>query len=159
LELSGLLRKTKGRFFLTRKYHQLNNQLKNSALYLNLFQTCCQKFNWGYWDRYPEIPLIQQSFLFTLYLLRKHGDQWKPSGFYVEAFIKAFPMVVDEVETRPYLTAEEQIRNSYGLRALERFLTFMGLAGIEKIPGEKLFSREYRIRRLPLLDEIVCFSV
>jgi len=28
LELSGLLRRTKGRFFLTRKYYQLNDQLQ-----------------------------------------------------------------------------------------------------------------------------------
>jgi hypothetical protein len=159
LELSGLLRKTKGCFFLTRKYHQFNDQSERAALYPKLFQTCCREFNWGYWDRYPEIPFIQQSFLFTLYLLRKYGDEWKPSGFYVDAFIKAFPMVVDEVESPPYFTAEEEIRNCYGLRVLQRFLQFMGLVSIEKIPSEKPFSREYRIRKLPLLYEVVCFSV
>jgi hypothetical protein len=159
LELSGLLRKTKGRFFLTRKYHQLNDQPEKAALYLQLFQTFCQKFNWGYWDGYPEIPFIQQSFLFTLYLSHMHGNEWKPSEFYTEAFVTAFPMVVNEVEPRPYSTAEDQIRDCYGFRALERFLQFMGLAGIEKIPSEKPFSRDYRIRKLPLLDEVVHFSV
>lgn len=159
LELSGLLRKTKGRFFLTRKYHQLNDQSEKATLYPKLFQTCCQEFNWGYWDRYPKIPFIQQSFLFTLYLLYKYGGEWKLSGFYVDAFIKAFPMVVDEVKSLPYFTAEEQIRHCYDLRALDRFLQFMGLASIEKIPSEKPFSREYRIRKLALLDEVVCLSV
>ena len=159
LELSGLLRKTKGRFFLTRKYHQLNSQPGRAALYLKLFQTCSRGFNWAYWDGYPEIPFIQQSFLFTLYLLHKHGDGWKPSEFYANAFIKAFPMIVDEMEPLHYSTAEEQIRHCYSFRALERFLHFMGLASIEKIPSEKLFSREYQLRKLPLLDEVVCFSI
>ncbi len=159
MELAGLLRKTKGRFFLTRKYHQLADQAGNVALYPELFQTFCSKFNWGYWDRYPDIPFIQQSFLFSLYLLRQHGGDWKPSGFYIDAFLKAFPMVVDEVDPLPYFTAEDEIRHCYSIRALERFLQFMGLSNMEEIPSDKPFPREYRIMKLPLLQEVVRFSV
>ena len=159
MELAGFLRKTKGRFFLTRKYHQLVDQVGNVALYPKIFDTFCREFNWGYWDRYPEIPFIQQSFLFTLYLLRQHGDDWNPPEFYTDAFLKAFPMVVDEVEPLPYMTAEDEIRHCYSLRALEKFLQFMGLAKIEKIPSGKPFSHDYRIKKRPLLNEVVRFSV
>ncbi len=159
LELAGLLRKAKGRFFLTRKYHQLVDKSGKAALYPEIFQTFCREFNWGYWDRYPEIPFIQQSFLFTLYILRQHGDDWKPSDFYIDAFLKAFPMVVDEVEPLPYSTPEDEIRHCYSLRALERFLQFMGLTNIEKITSDKPFSREYRIKKLPLLDQVVRISI
>lgn len=159
MELAGFLRKAKGHFFLTRKYHQLVDRAGNAALYPKIFQTFCREFNWGYWDRYPEIPFIQQSFLFTLYLLWQHGDEWKPSGFYTDIFLKAFPMVVDEVEPLPYMTAEDEIRHCYSLRALERFLQFMGLSSIKKIPIGKPFARDYRIKKSPLLDEVVDFSV
>jgi hypothetical protein len=158
LELAGLLRKTKGRFYLTRKYHQLVTQSGLTRLYPVIFKTCCTQFNWGYRDRYQEIPFIQQSFLFTLYLLSCHGENWKPFSFYEDRFLQAFPMVCDEVEPETFITAEDQIRNCYSTRTLERFLHFMGLARVERIASKKPFSREYRIRKTPLMDEVVRFN-
>ena len=137
MELAGFLRKTKGRFFLTRKYKQSIEQGGNTVLYPKLFRTYCREFNWAYWDHYAEIPFIQQSFLFTLYLLQRYGNDWKPSDFYIDIFIKAFPMVVDEEESSAYFTAEDKIRHCYSFRALEKFLQIMGLSKIEKIPGDK----------------------
>lgn len=159
LELSGFLRLTKGRFYLTNKYHQLMNRSGLQAIYPRIFNTVCREFNWGYWDRYQEIPFIQQSFLFTLYLLKRHGDDWKPFCFYEDCFLQAFPAVFNEVEPTPYSTAEEDLRSCYSIRALERFLHFMGLGSIEKIPSDKPFSREYRIKKRALLDEVVRFHV
>ena len=68
LELAGLLRKTKGRFFLTKKYQQLVEKKELAGLYPAVFKTCCSKFNWAYRDGYDDIPFIQQSFLFSMYL-------------------------------------------------------------------------------------------
>ena len=159
LEISGFLRKTKGRFYLTKKYHQLVAQSGLATLYPKISQTYCRDFNWGYWDRYPEIPFIQQSFLFSLYLLHHHGEDWKPFGFYEECFLRAFPMVLKEVEPSPYATAEENVRSCYSLRTLQRFLHFMGLASIKKIASDKPYPREYQIRQLPLMNEVVRFNV
>ena len=159
LELSGLLRKTKGRFFLTKKYQQI---VKNSGLvgiYQLLLKTYCRKFNWGFRDGYEEIPFIQHSFLFTMYLLKLHGDDWKLFFIYEDYFLQAFPMVINEAESEPYRSAEDGVRACYSIRTLDRFLHFMGLTSIEKIPGDKPFKREYRIRKLPLLDEVVRFSI
>ncbi len=159
LKLSSLLRKTKGRFYLTRKYHQMAAQSGLCCLYPMILKTYCTEFNWAYRDGYEEIPFIQQSFLFTLYLLHRHGNDWKPFSFYEDRLLQAFPMICDEVEHTIYNTAEEGIRNCYSLRVLERFLHFMGLAWVERLSGDKPFSREYRIRKLPLLDEAVRFNV
>ena len=68
-------------------------------------------------------------------------------------------MVTDEAMSRPYTSAEEEVRICFDSRSLNRFLHFFGLASIEKIPSDKPVSRDYRIRKLPLLDEVVCFSV
>ena len=159
LELSGLLRKTKGRFFLTKKYQQIVKKSGLAGLYPLLLKTYCRKFNWGYRDGYEEIPFIQHSFLFTMYLLKLHGDDWKLFFIYEDYFLQAFPMVINEAESEPYRSAEDGVRACYSIRTLDRFLHFMGLTSIEKIPGDKPFKREYRIRKLPLLDEVVRFSI
>ncbi len=159
LKLSGLLRKTKGRFYLTRKYHRLMAQSGLGGIYPVIFKTYCTEFNWAYRDGYEGIPFIQQSFLFTLYLLHRHGNDWKPCGFYEDRFLRAFPMVCDEAVSTTFETAEECIRRCYSLRALERFLHFMGLARVERMAGEKRTIRDYRIIKLPLLDEIVRFNI
>ena len=68
-------------------------------------------------------------------------------------------MVTEEAMSRPHTSAEEEVRVCFSIRALNRFLHFMGLASIEKIPSEKPFSRGHQIRKLPLLDEVVRFSI
>ena len=160
MEMAGLLRKNKGRFYLTRKCHQMvTTQSGLAGLYPTMLKTYCTDFNWAYRDGFEEIPFIQQSFLFTLYLLHRHGSDWKPCRFYEDRFVQAFPMIFDEVKPTNYYTAEEHIRSCYSLRVLERFLHFMGLARVEKIPGSKPFSRECRIVKLPLLDEVTRFNI
>ena len=159
LELSGLLRKTKGRFFLTKKYLQLVRQSGKAGLYPLILKTYCRKFNWGYRDGFEEIPFIQHSFLFSIYLLNLHGNDWVPFLIYEDYFLHAFPMVIEEAMSRPYTSSEEVVRICFDLRVLNRFLHFLGLARIEIIPSDKLFSKELQIRKLPLLDEVVRFSV
>ena len=57
LELSGLLRKTKGRFMLTKKYQKVMATTGTEGLYPILFETFCTKFNWAYADGYDDISL------------------------------------------------------------------------------------------------------
>jgi len=158
LEMTGLLRKTKGRFHLTKKFHRLVDRSGQTRLYPEVFQTYCREFNWAYRDGYQEIPFIQQSFLFTLYLLSRYGDEWKPTRFYEDCFVQAFPMILNEVEPTAWSSAEDQVRNCFTHRVLKLFLHFMGLASLEKIPGNKPYSPDYRIRKLPLLGKAVQFG-
>ena len=158
LELVGLLRKTKGRFYLTRKFKRLRDASGFAGLYPEIFKTYCQKFNWAYQDGYPEIPFIQQSFLLTLFLLSRYGGDWKSKTFYGDCFLRAFPMIVDEVESTAWSSAEENLRSCFNHRAPNLFLDLMGLASFEKRPGEKPFSRNVQIRKRPLLDEVVKFE-
>jgi hypothetical protein len=159
LEISGLLRKTKGRFFLTKKYQKLIAKAGLAGLYSLILKTYCRKFNWGYRDGFDEIPFIQHSFLFSMYLLQLHGNDWKPFLIYEDYFLHAFPMVTDEANSNSYRSAEDEVRDCFDSRTLHRFLHFLGLASIETIPNDKPISREYRIMKLPLLDEVVRFSV
>jgi hypothetical protein len=157
-ELSGFIRKSKGRFVLRRDGRVAAKDEAAASLYPRLFLIYVRDFNWAYWDAYPALPFIQQSFLFTLYLLTLHGDQWRPSTYYEDAFLRAFPKVLEEVAPVSYSTPESLIRSCYSWRVLERFAGFMGLVEIRR-ESNRLLDRSFQVRSTPLLKETVRFRI
>lgn len=115
-------------------------------LYPLILKTYSRKFNWGYRYGNDDIPFIQQSFLYSMLLLHEHGNVWKPFLIYQDYSLQAFPIFIHEGNSTPYRSAEDEIRDCFDMRALNRFLHFMGLANIEQIPNDKPISRQYRIR-------------
>lgn len=128
------------------------------GVYPELFKTYTQMFNWAYRDRYPDLAIVQRSFLYTLYLLHKYCGEFRLSEFYMEKFIQAFPMALAEAPDRPYSTSEKTIGRCYAFRSLEDFTEFFGLAEI-KVLSRKLLARKYEIKKSPLLDALVTFRV
>jgi len=159
LELAGFLRKTKGRFYLTKKYKKIASKTGLKGLYPIIFKTYCREFNWGYWDHYNDVPFIQQSFLFTLYLLKQHGEKMTFTSVYEDDFMQAFPMVTDEMEGSSYSTPEEDCRRCYSSRTIKRFLVFLGLAELKVIKSEKHYDHKYKIKKTPLFDAVVHFNL
>lgn len=155
-EMAGLIRKYRGKFILSRDCRQILQEKGFAGIYPRLFQAYAQQFNWAYRDGYPELGFIQQSFLFTLFLLHRHGDKWKPDSFYADRFLQAFPIILDEIEPSPYQKPEETVRSCYNLRTLENFVGFLGLAELEKTSKER-FASPFRVKKLPLLDAVVKF--
>jgi hypothetical protein len=153
-ELAGILRKYKGKFILAAKYRKVLAESGPGAVYFELFKAYVQKFNWGYLDGFPELDFPRQSFFFTLYLLRKYGGKTRLQTFYEDIFIKAFPQLLDKVDERPYMSAEETVRLAYSQRSLADFAVFFGL--IEYTPtSEDYLNRKYEVRKLPLLDQLL----
>jgi hypothetical protein len=159
LEAAGLLRKYKGRFILSRKCRRLLVEGGMLKVYPILFNVFVGRFNWAYGDWYPELEFLQRSFLFTLFLLNRYGDEWRSHVFYEDCFLQAFPMVVNEIEPVSYDTPEQRIRDCYSWRVLKRFAEFLGLAVIEPEAGKSDCDSEFRIRKAPLLDKVVQFAV
>jgi len=157
-ELAGLIRKYKGRFILSRNCRALLTGKGLAALYPRLFTAYVEQFNWSYGDRYPELRFIQTAFLFTLYLLMRYGDTWRPHEFYEDSFLHAFPMMLDEVPPEPAFTPEQQARTCYTWRTLVHFVGYFGLATVEPV-SDKRFCHEYRVKGLPLLREAVRFQM
>lgn len=158
LELAGFLRKTKGRFYLTKKYQKIASKTGLKGLYPIILKIYCCKFNWGYWDNYSEVPFIQQSFLFTLHLLKQHGEKMTFTSVYEDDFLRAFPMLIDEMDSSPYSTPEKDLRYCYYFRAYKRFLVFLGLAELEVIKNDKSFDHKYKIKKTPLFDAAIHFN-
>jgi len=156
-ELAGLIQRDKGYFMLTDEARALLVDDK-PELYFKLLRTCAQEFNWAWGDRHQELAIIQHSFAFTLRLLARYGESWRKAGFYAEAFIRAFPVALDEPPDLDIYPAELAVNNAYQHRALQKFAVFAGLAetdGLEHEPG----LRDWRVRKTRLLDEVVQFSV
>jgi len=125
-----------------------------------LLGAAARKFNWGFRDYYPPAPIVQDSFLYTLRLLQRYGSDWKDSAFYEDAFLRAFPRAIDEFESSPYWSAKETAARCFGLRALERFAAFCGLAELQIKSGRPFVLAEgFRVRKRPLLDAVVRFRV
>lgn len=158
-ELCGILRKYKGRFIIGTSYRKALAEHGPAVVYPKLLQAYCSQFNWAYGDGYDDISLVQQSFLFSLYLLSKYGDVARPQEFYEDQFLMAFPEVLNEVQSRPYQTAEQQLRNIYSLRTLSRCFSYFGLA--ELLPAASATGRidHYEVKKTPLLDKVVIFSL
>lgn len=157
-ELAGLVRTYKGKFILSRECRRLLAEGGLAAVYPKLFRAYAERFNWAYRDGYVEVPIVQRAFLFTLYLLWRHGGTWRPQTFYEEAFLRAFPVALNDVPSSPIFTAEEQLRRCYTGRALLDFADFFGLAEVEKV-SEDILCDEYRVKALPLLGDALRFKV
>lgn len=158
-ELAGLVRKHKGVFILSSGCRKLLADGGLAAIYPRLLRGYVEQFSWAYGDRYPELQIIQQAFLFTLYLLDRCGDAPRPQNFYAEAFIQAFPAAVDEVEPGLYCEPVDEVCSCYTQRTLVWFAAFLGLATVTPLAGDKRYSRHYQITKLPLLAAAVQFHI
>jgi hypothetical protein len=153
---AGLLRKLHGRFHLTQKAKDLAVQ-GTDALYRFLFIFYCDRFNWAYRDCEEELPIIQDSFLFTLYMLQRYGGKYLPFSFYQKKFITAFPRMVAECSVTPCTSAEKRAHFAYSRRALQRFVWFFGLAEVKSKEDNPYFWGA-EIRKSPLLERFVIFT-
>ncbi len=147
----------KGKFVIKPKYRKQVAAADYSTIYPQLFKTFATIYNWGFTDRYPEFCIIQQSFVFTLYLLEKYGKTERPNSFYEAFFIKAFPFEDDDCEGMSFI-GEQDFKSCYISRSLKRFARFMGLAKVENMEFDNPISRNYKISNLPLLKNVVCFN-
>ncbi|HHW09528.1 MAG TPA: hypothetical protein GXX29_06100 [Firmicutes bacterium] len=156
-ELAGFLRKREGKLFVTKKCRTLLDREGMAGIYLPLFRTLAWKFNWGYYHISIQLAIVQQSFLFTLYLLHRYGERWRDTSFYKDAFLEAYPHAVMEIGDRPNLgSAEKIVRTLYEARALTFFCDLAGLAEWRSI-GE-VMERKCEIRKTALLDAFVHFK-
>jgi hypothetical protein len=120
----------------------------------HLFQTYTRKFNWASRDRYPELDIIQQAFLFSCYVLYRKAKTYVNANEFSTYFIQAFPVVLKREEK--YLPSEEPyefLQHAFYVRFVERFCEYFGLVTIEK-KEKRSFHLDYLIRTTPFFDEL-----
>ena len=154
-ELAGLLHTYRGKFILSRECKTLLAGPGMVAIYPRLLRTFVSKYNWAYADRQEELPFIQRSFLFTLYLLWRYGDEQRPVRFYEEAYIDAFPALLNEVSTNSYFEPEEKVTRCYSLRTLSRFAEWFGLVEVEKSADPLVMFSDLSLCRSRMLEQVL----
>ena len=145
-------------FHLTRKFQNLQEK-DPLKIYPTLFLTYVRELNWGYWDRYEDVRFIQQSFVYSLYLLKLFGGKKRSASFYEDKFLRAFPAILSEFQETSYTTPEQSFRRCFTYRTIIHFMQFLGLAELEKIPTDLPYRDEFMLKKLPLLNEIVKFPL
>ncbi len=156
-ELAHLIVLDNKHFVLTEQCKKLLSEHGNAAIYPLLFRTFCRGYNWGYLDGYAEASIVQMSFIFSLYMLKQQGSKQQPHTQIAEAFLKAFPMLIDEFESRTHSDSHSQAIMCYTQRALRGFCRLSGVAKVKSTSGS-FFDRQYTVRPLPLLRDAVRFQ-
>lgn len=155
---AGLMRKTKGRFFFTQKCKKTLLESGVPGLYPLLLRSYASRVNWGYWDRLPRYSIIQDSFLFSLFILQQDGLSPRSHLHYEDAFQRAFPTAHLMEEPSFWMEPAKELRLSYTVRTIEHFAGIFGLVQLEHT-GAHAFSLEFNVTAQPLLFEAVCFNL
>jgi len=151
-ELAGFVRKANGKLTLTKKATKLLEANKRNQLFRQFFQAFTDNFLWSYNDGYPEQPIGQLGWAFSVIMLDKYGDRPQTVGFYADKYLKVFPEFITFF--RPdYSTPERQFFRCYGIRTFERFLLWFGFVTVDK---QKVFinSETDKFKRTDLLKRI-----
>jgi hypothetical protein len=58
------------------------------------------EYNWAYFDIFGEMDIVQDSFLFTLYLLKTFG-KFRSKKFYADKFVSGFSHILEKISLQP----------------------------------------------------------
>jgi hypothetical protein len=127
--------------------------------YLKLVKYRLLNYNWAFEDRYPEIPLLQGSCLFLLYMLFKQGRrEFSPKEF-AQIYLRAFPDILSQIPERSHrvYTPEEELEKMLAVRFLERFAWYCGL--VERRLDESLPYLEQKESERYWVSDLFCSAV
>jgi hypothetical protein len=130
-EIAGLVRKANGKLLLTKKSTKLLETNSRSQLFKQFFQAFTDKFLWSFNDGYPEQPIGQLAWAFSVIMLEKFGDHPQTVEFYANKYLKAFPKFITFFK-HEYATPERQFIRCYGLRTFYRFFLWFGFVTVDK---------------------------
>jgi len=151
--LAGLLKLQNGYFLVTAKAIRLLKELKAGELFVLLFRTYLRKFELRNLDRMDYLPEVQDTLVYGLYVISRHGRDWQD----IKQFTKRLflPAVASQIPTNYYGDdLAEWVASSRILRPLEGF----GL--IERQYEDKgAYSVTKTVRKTPLFDQFISFRL
>jgi len=159
LEMCGWIKKSKQKFFLTKKGEVLNEKGFGTEEFYHLFQTYVQKFNWACRDLFVELEIIQQAFLFSCYLLYKKAKTYTKVEELANYFRQAFPVEMENPEEDFFLEDGITFFNlCFYTRFIERFCAYFGLVTIQK-KGKDFLDFDYWIKTTPFFEEMFQWKI
>lgn len=155
IELSGR------RWQLTDRCRELLAASGMRGIYPLLLEEYALRVDWGAWDLYPPLEILQDAFAFSLRLLATHGGDWRPDSFYSKRFALAFPMATELLHPGEYRSPAQVFNSIYRVRLLIRFAEFFGLVevGGPFNMGHRILSDELQVHATPLLADVVAYRI
>lgn len=153
LDMAGWIKKRNQKFSLTQKGQIMVENGFGIDDFFYLFETYTEKFNWASRDLYPDLDIIQESFLFSCYLLHKKARTYIPVNKLGEYFIRAFLTVLDRVESHSPIDWQELVQNAFSIRFIERFCEYFGLVTTQREKGKSL-DFKYAIQITSLFEKM-----
>lgn len=155
-ELSGFFSRQKNKLSLKKKWQPVLARSGWGPVYIQLLQTLFREFNWSYVAGMEEARGIQTTAPFLLWLLHLHGDQWRPTDFYGDAQLRAFPALLNEVGATPYSTASDEAKHLIVLRPLQLFAWF-GLLERRPLPRTQgpPYRMQFDVQATPLFEDVI----
>jgi hypothetical protein len=160
LTMCGWIKIQKNHFSLTAKGKSVLMTGCSGAEYYHLLKTYTRKFNWASLDRFTEMRIIQQSFLFSLYILRELARDFIEDTILAGYFIGAFPMVLQEVRQTTVFDPRKEVTMCFSRRFLQWFCRYFGFVEIreEKIEGSFVRKRRF-VKNTDFLEKYVIWKL
>lgn len=130
-ELAGLVKNVKGKLSLTKKATKLLESNNRLEIFKYFFQAFTDKFLWSFNDNYPEHPVGQLGWAFSVILLDRFGDSPRTVNFYANKYLIAFPNLITFFHD-DYSTIEQQFIRCFGIRTFERFFLWFGFVTVDR---------------------------
>ena len=157
--MGGFIKKKYQRFSLTKRGESVLANGVSGEVFLRLMRIYIRKYNWAYWDRHPELSIVQISAFYTLYLLQKYGDEDRPQSFYSDKFMAAFPMAMNEFDESGYGTPEKWVHSCFTGRAMNRFAHFFGFMEYVGEETTRSAMEQRFVRKTSFLDDLISFRL
>jgi hypothetical protein len=157
VELSGFVKKKRGKLSLTKTWKDKLISKNRQDILFQIFSTYSQKFNWSYLDGYPSQQTAQLGFAFSLLLISKYGNMERRDNFYSEKYLKAFPKLSLDFNTGQLKEVNRDFHDCYSYRTFDRFLEYFKLTET-RIEGNYFTDRKEFIKKTALFSEIIDFE-
>jgi hypothetical protein len=153
---TNLVKKSNGKLLLTKNGERYIKSENRVELFKVIFLIFTEKYNWGYSDGYTDEPVGQYGYLFSIFLLKKFGENENLENFYASKYLKVFEKFITLFD-EDYSTPEDQFNSCYYLRTFERFTDWFGFT--KTIGNRSLFSEQkIKIIKTELLDKIFIYD-
>lgn len=134
MELGAMTKIQKNKLTLTAKGIKLLNG-KYKELFSHIFSVFTTKFNWAYYGIVDDEKIGQMGYAFTILLVSIYGHEKHTELFYAKIYFKAFPRLLDELQSR-ILSKMELGTIVYNQRVFSLFMRFFGLVKIFEVSGK-----------------------
>ena len=121
-------------------------------IFKQFFQAFTDKFLWSFNDDYPEQPIGQLGWAFSVILLDKFGNQPNTVGVYAAKYLKAFPQFITFFHSN-YSTPKQQFISCFGIRTFYRFFLWFGFVTVDR-QKQFLYLDTDKFKRTELVKSI-----